>query len=131
MAAKILTKSLISLCFQDKRVCAFKAEIQDGRQKWRENNFWEKTEDTLRVKNFCRNRSISLLSEINAFFCILRRNSRWPPKVAGKRFLQKVASRLYKYHVGQKFSRNCSISLCFRDKCVFAFSVLRKIVMFS
>ena len=41
----------------------FKAEIQDGRQKWRENNFWEKSPidsaDTLRVKN-CRNCSISL-----------------------------------------------------------------------
>ena len=28
------------------------------------------------------------------FFGVLRRNLRWPPKVARKRFLQKVASRL-------------------------------------
>ena len=26
---------------------------------------------------------------IYLFFCVLRRNSRWPPKVAGKRFLRK------------------------------------------
>ena len=29
----------ISLRFQDKFVFAFNAEIQDGRQKWRENDF--------------------------------------------------------------------------------------------
>ena len=34
-------------------------------------------------------------------FFILCRNSRWPPKVAGKRFLRKVASRLCRYPVGQ------------------------------
>ena len=28
------------------------------------------------------------------FFFVFHRNSRWPPKVAGKRFLRKVASRL-------------------------------------
>ena len=28
--------------------------------------------------------TISSVSEINKFFCILRRNSKWPPKVAGK-----------------------------------------------
>ena len=35
--------------------------------------------------------------------------------------LQKVASRLCRYPVGQKFCRNHSISLRFRDKLVFAF----------
>ena len=30
-----------SLCFQNKRVFAFYAEIQAGCQKWRENNFGE------------------------------------------------------------------------------------------
>ena len=46
-------------------------------------------------------------------FCILRRNSRWPPKVAGKRFLLKVASRLFIYPVGPKFRRialSCTVS---------------------
>ena len=42
-------------------------------------------------------------------------------KVAGKRYLGKVASRLWIYPVGQKFCQNRSISLCFRDKHVFAF----------
>ena len=64
----------ISLRFRDKHVFAFYTEIQDGRQKWRENDFW-----------------------------------------------QKVASRLYRYPVSQKFRQNHSISLCFRDKRFFAF----------
>ena len=42
---------------------AFYAEIQDSRQKWRENNFWEKSPvdsaDTLWVKKLRRNHSIS------------------------------------------------------------------------
>ena len=33
----------ILLRFQDKHVFAFNAEIQDGRQKWQENNFCEKS----------------------------------------------------------------------------------------
>ena len=54
----------ITLRFQDKWIFAFYAEIQDGRQKWRE-----------------------------------------------KVLLQKVASRLCRYPVGQKFRRNLSILL--------------------
>ena len=53
------------------------------------------------------------------FFCVLHRNSRWPPKVAGKQFLQKVARRLCRSPVGQKFCRNRSILFRFRDKHVF------------
>ena len=45
----------ISLRFRDKLVFAFYAEIQDGHQKWRENDFWEKSlihsGDTLQIKN--------------------------------------------------------------------------------
>ena len=37
------------------------------------------------------------------FFCVLRKNSRWPPKVAGKQFLQKNASRLCRYPGDQTF----------------------------
>ena len=40
----------------------------------------------------------------------------------GKQFLRKVASRLCIYPVGEKFPRNCSISLCFRDKHGFVFN---------
>ena len=53
-------------------------------------------------------------------FCVLHRNSRWPPKMAGKRFLEILASRL-QIPWGQKFHRNCSIAHHFRDKCVFVF----------
>ena len=36
--------------------------------------------------------------------------------------LRKVANRLHRYPMGQKFHRNRSISHRFRDKCVFAFN---------
>ena len=49
------------------------------------------------------------------------RKSRWPPKLVGKQFLRKVASRLCWSPVGQKFWRNFSICHHFRDKCVFVF----------
>ena len=42
--------------------------------------------------------------------------------MAGKQFLQKVASILCRYPVGQKFPRNRSISLRFQDKHSFAFN---------
>ena len=59
---------------------------------------------------------------IYLFFCILRRNSRWPPKLAGKRFLRKLASRLCRYPAAQKFRQNRSISLRFRNKRIFVFN---------
>ena len=87
-------------------VFAYNTEIQDGHQKWRENNFWEKwpldSADTLQVKNFIKIALVRSISEINEFLC-LRRNSRRPPKVVGKLFLGKLASRFFKYTVGQKF----------------------------
>ena len=61
----------ILLHFQDKQVFAFNAEIQDGRQKWRKNNFSEKSPvdsaDTLWVKNFVEIALPCSVSEINAF----------------------------------------------------------------
>ena len=48
--------------------------------------------------------------------------SRWPPKVPGKRFLQKVASRLCRYPVGQKFCQNRSLLLHFQYECIFVFN---------
>ena len=55
-------------------------------------------------------------------FCVQRRNSRWPPKVAGKHYLRKVTSRFWSCPAGQKFRRNRSISLCYLDKHIFAFN---------
>ena len=49
-------------------------------------------------------------------FCILHRNSRWPPKMAGKRFSVKNASTFCRYPVGQKFRRNHYIPHYLRDK---------------
>ena len=57
-----------------------------------------------------RNHSISLHFLDKHIFCIVRRNSKWPPEVAGKLFLGKVTSRLCRYPVGKKFCRNCSVS---------------------
>ena len=42
--------------------------------------------------------------------------------MAGKQFLQKVTSRLRRHPVGQKFRLNRSISLRYRDKCLFVFN---------
>ena len=74
----------ISQCFRDKYVFVFYAEIQDGHQKWREKDFWENSPvdslDTLWVKKFVKITLSRTVSEINAFFCVLRRNSRWRQK---------------------------------------------------
>ena len=79
----------ILLCFQDKLVFALNAELEDGHQKWRENDFWKKWlidfPDTLWVKHFVKIAPSRSVSKINVLiFFVLRRNSRWPPKVAGK-----------------------------------------------
>ena len=70
-------------------------------------------------QKFRQNRSILLHFRDKRFFCILRRNSRWPPKVEGKQFSGEVTSRLYRYPADKKFGQNHSISLRFRDKHVF------------
>ena len=54
-------------------------------------------------------------------FYLLRSNSRWPPKISGKQFLDTFASSLCRNPVCQKFRRNRSISHRYQDKCVFAF----------
>ena len=89
---KLPRNHFISLHFRDKRIFVFDTKIQDGRQKWRENVFFfvffytlmpVDSADTLWVKHFVKIALSLSVSEINTF-CILRRNSRWPPKVAGK-----------------------------------------------
>ena len=99
----------IMLCF------AFNTEIQDGRQKWQKNNFCEKSPG----QKFRRNRSFSLRFRDKHAFAFNGENQTWPPKVAGKRFLQKVTSR---HPADQKFHRNRSILFCYQDKHVFAFN---------
>ena len=67
----------ISLRFRDKHIFAFKEEIQDGRQKWRENDFWEKTPvdsaDTLWVNNFVEIALSRSISEINMFLRFMQK----------------------------------------------------------
>ena len=121
----------IPLRFREKHVFVFNAEIQDGHQKWRENDFCEKSPvdsgDNLPIKNFVEISLSRSVFEISMFLRLTQK-FKMAAKSAGKIIF---ASRLCKYSVGQKFRRNCSISLRFRDKCVFAFSALRKIMTFS
>ena len=68
---KFCRNRCISLHFQDKHVFAFYGEIQDGYQKWWENNFYEKlpvdSTNTLWVKTFVEIALSRSVSEINAF----------------------------------------------------------------
>ena len=61
----------ISHRFRDQCTFAFDTEIEDGHQKWRENNFWEKSPvdsaDTLGVKNFDEIAVSHTVAEINVF----------------------------------------------------------------
>ena len=65
------------------KINAFYAKIQDGCQKWRDSDFCEKppvdSADNLQVRNFVEITLSRTVSQINVF-CVLRRNSRWPPK---------------------------------------------------
>ena len=168
----------ISLRFWNKRVFTFNAKLQDGRQKWQENNFCKKwpvdSVDTLWVKNFVEIALSCSVSEINPVLFLLHltqefkmadksgskqflqkvaknfvkialshsvskinwllcltQKFKMATKMTVKRFFQKVASRLWRYPALQNFRQNCSISLRFQDKCVFAFSALRKLVTFN
>ena len=68
---KICGNRSISLCFRDKPVFALNAEIQDGHQKWGENDFWKKSPvdsaDNLWVKNFVEIALSRSISKINVF----------------------------------------------------------------
>ena len=116
----------ILLCFRDKHVFAFYAEIQDGHQKWPGKTFLVKVVSRLATypacQKFHRNCSISLRFRDKQVFAfnaeIQDGHQKWP----GKTFLVKVVSRLANYPACQKFRRNCSISLRFRDKQVFVFN---------
>ena len=77
MDQKFCRNRSILLRFRDKRVFAFTADIQDGCQKWRENNFGEKlpvdSADTLWVKNFVEITLSCSVSEINAFLHFMQK----------------------------------------------------------
>ena len=74
---KLRRNRSISLHFQDKRIFVFNTEIQDGCQKWLENDFWEKSSidsaNTLRVKNFIEIALSRSVSEINVFLHFMQK----------------------------------------------------------
>ena len=74
-----------------------------------------------RYKHFCFLQFFAKISKIQ------NRRHIW----RDKNFLKIGIDSLERYPVGQKFRRNCSISLRFPDKCVFTFSAFKKIATFS
>ena len=71
--------------------------------------------DNLRVKNSV-GITLSRCLRNRTHFCILRRNSRWPPNVAGKRFWGKVASRVIIYPAGQNFIEIALSHFCIKRR---------------
>ena len=95
-----------SLRYQDKRVFAFNAEIQDGRQKGRENDFSEKSldyADKLRVKNCIEIALSRSVSEINAFLRLTQKFKMAAKSGREKFYLVKFATILVTYPRGEKF----------------------------
>ena len=100
-------------CFQDKCDFVYYAEIHDGRQKWPENNFWEKSPDdsahTLEVKYFTEITLAHKVSKINVLH--FTQKFKMTTKNGGKTIFGKRVLCRYPSH--QKFHRNCSVSHCF------------------
>ena len=71
----------------------FTQKFKMATKKWQQNDFWEKSPvdsaDTLGVKTFNKIAVSHTVSE-EMRLCVLHRNSRWSPKMAGKRFLEKT-----------------------------------------
>ena len=71
----------------------FNAEIQDGRQKWQENYFWEKSAvdsaATLRVKNFVEVALSRSISEISGFLRLTQK-FKMATKSGGKTIFTKI-----------------------------------------
>ena len=87
----------ILLCFRDKHVFVFNAEIIEGRQKWRENEFCEMSPidsaDILRVKNFVKIALSHSVSDINRFLRLTQK-FKMASKSGRKKIFRKIASRL-------------------------------------
>ena len=84
----------------------FYAEIQNGQQKWLENDFWEKSPvdsaDNLRVKNFMEIALSRSISEINGLLRFTQK-FKMAAKSGGKTIFVKRASRLCRYPADKKF----------------------------
>ena len=131
---KIRQNHPISHHFWDKCVFVFYAEIQDGCQRWQENDFWEMSPadsaDTLWVKILSN--SLYILHRywdkcsfvLFCFFCFFlhfMQKFKMTAKNGWKTIFGKLVNRLCRYPMGQKICWNHSVLHPFRDKCVFAF----------
>ena len=71
----------------------FNAEIQDGRQEWKENDFWEKSAvdsaATLWVKNFVEIALSRSISEISRFLSLTQK-FKMAAKSGGKTIFAKI-----------------------------------------
>ena len=80
--------------FRDKHIFAFYTEIQDGRQKWQENNVWETVANdsmnTLGLKNFVKISLSCTVSKISTFLHFTQKFN-MASQMVGKLFWQKVA----------------------------------------
>ena len=114
-----------ALRFRDKHIFPFNADIQDGRQKWRENDFCEKSPidsaDTLRIKNFVEIGLSCSVSEINAS---LRLTQKF--KMAAKSGRKTIFEK--SRQLTPQISWESKISL--KSHYLAPFSALSKIVMF-
>ena len=103
------------------RFLMFYAEIQDGRQKWLENNFCKKSPVALQIpcgsKILLKMALSHSVSNINRFLPLTQK-FKMASKSGRKTIFRKIASRLCRYPAGQKFCRNRSISLHFRNRQV-------------
>ena len=104
----------ISFRFREKRVFAFKAEIQDGRQKWREKDFWEKSQvdsaKTLQVKNFVEIALSCSVSEINAFYVEIQDGRQTWRKTIFWENCQKTLQIPCGLKISSKIALSCSVS---------------------
>ena len=75
-------------------MCVFYAEIQNGHQKWRENNFWEKSPadsaDNLQVKNLLEIALSRSISEINGFLRFTQKFKMATKSVGENNFCEKT-----------------------------------------
>ena len=86
---------------------AFYAEIQNGHQKWHENDFWEKSPvdsaHNLRVKNFVKIALSCSISEINTFLCFTQK-FKMAAKSGGKTIFAKTHQYTLQIPCGSKIS---------------------------
>ena len=105
---------------------AFYAEIQNGHQKWRENDFWEKSPvgsaDNMQVKNFVEFTLSCSISEINRYLRFTQK-FKMATKSGGKTVFAKKRQYTLQIPRGSKISLKYLYLAPFpKEKHVFAFN---------